>query len=228
MLIVPALSASCQHAARTDDWKLVFQEDFEGKAVDTQVWAMYDGPGHDRNGLRKPSAFAVADGNLIITAQMIDGHLVSGGMAHRENYRYGKFEFRVRTEADPSQAVSGVVLTWPQSEKWPEDGENDIYETGTNASREPFHTFIHYDETNQQHHFQHDADGSEWQVMAMEWEPDELRIYRDGELVWTLTDRVAIPQVPHHICLQLDAFKKEMKGTVKMYVDWVRIYQKNQ
>lgn len=209
------------------EWKLVFQEDFDSTAVDTRIWGMYDGPGHDGNGLRSPEAFSVEDGQLVITACMKDGQVVSGGMAHKANYTYGKYEFRVRTEPDPSGTTSGVVLTWPQSERWPVDGENDIYETGTEPTpdRQPFHTFIHYGEDNSQYHFQHDVAGDEWHVMSMEWFPDKLTIYRDGQEVWTLTDRKAIPQVPHHICLQLDAFKKEMTGTVRMYVDWVRIFQ---
>lgn len=208
-------------------WELVFQEDFNGTSVDRSIWSMYDGPGHDGNGLRKPSAFSVVDGNLVITAEMIDGKIVSGGMAHLSNYTYGKFEFRVRTEADPSGATSGVVLTWPQSEKWPVDGENDIYETGTEPTpnRNPFHTFIHYDPSNKQVHHQHNANGTDWHIMAMEWFSNALHIYRDGELVYKVTDKNVIPQVPHHICLQLDAFKKEMTGKVKMYVDWVKIYK---
>lgn len=212
----------------TSEWKLVFQDDFNGTEVNKSDWAMYNSPGHAGNGLRRPEAFSVEDGLLVITAQMINDQLVSGGMAHVENYLFGKFEFKVRTEPDPSEATSGVVLTWPKSERWPIDGENDIYETLTGASRNPFHTFIHYGADNKQYHFQHDADGTEWHVMAMEWEANAIRIYRDGEMVYELKDKEAIPQVPHHICLQLDAFKKEMSGTVKMYVDWVKIYQKKQ
>jgi hypothetical protein len=64
-----------------------------------------------------------------------------------------------------------------------------------------------------------DADGTEWHVMAMEWEADALRIYRDSVLVWTLTDQAAIPDVPHHLCIQLDAFSTAMDGAVRMYMD---------
>lgn len=207
------------------NWNLVFEENFDGTAVNQSNWSLYNGPGHAGNGLRKPEAFSAQDGMLIVTAQMKDGVLVSGGMAHRTNFTYGKFEFRVRTDVDPSQATSGVVLTWPQSEKWPVDGENDIYETGTGSSRSPFHTFIHYGADNRQYHFEHQADAAEWHIVAMEWTKDAIRIYVDGKLKWKLTDTYAIPQVPHHLCIQLDAFKTSMTGTVKMYVDWVKIYQ---
>jgi beta-glucanase (GH16 family) len=224
---------SCTKSDKTEEkpqqkgWELVFQDDFTGTGVNTSNWLMYNSPGHAGNGLRRPESFSVSDGLLVVTAQMINDNIVSGGMGHRVDYTYGKFEFRVRTEQDPSEATSGVVLTWPRSEKWPMDGENDMYETGTGANRNSFHTFIHYGTAaNTQYHFAHNADATQWQIISMEWEGKELRMYRDGLLVWSLYDTNAIPDVPHHLCIQLDAFKKTMTGTVKMYVDWVKIYQR--
>lgn len=210
-------------------WQLVASDDFNGSAVDTTKWSVY-GPriaGHAGNGVRASSAVTVADGLLTITAKMIDGTLVSGGMSGRLNQQYGRFEFRVRTDPDPSLATSGVVLTWPQSGNWPTDGENDIYETTLEGDRIPFKSFIHYDATNKQYWFRHEGiDGTQWHTMAMEWEPSAIRIYRDGALVWTVTDTAAIPDVAHHMAIQLDAFKPTMTGTVRLQVDWVRIYKR--
>ncbi len=217
---------SVKSESQNGDWKLLFEDNFDGSSVNTSNWYIYNSGGHNNNGLRRPSAFTVANGQLIVTAQMINGALVSGGMANSKSYTYGKFEFRVCTEADPSSATSGVVLTWPQSEKWPSDGENDIYETTTSANRSPFKTFIHYGTSaSTQYEFTHQADAKVWHIMAMEWAKDSLKIYRDGVMVYKLTDVNAIPDVPHHLCIQLDAFKTSMTGIVKMYVDWVKIYQ---
>jgi beta-glucanase (GH16 family) len=212
-------------AGEKKEWTLVFEDNFDGASVNTAEWTMYNGGGHVGNGLRRPEAFSTENGLLVVTAQMKDGQLVSGGMAHKRSYKYGRFEFRVRTEADPSQATSGVVLTWPTNENWPVDGELDIYETVTAASRNPFHTFIHYGESNNQEHFIHQADGTEWHTMMCEWTPDNIRIFRDGIVVYTLSKAIAIPKVEHHVCIQLDAFKTSMTGTVHMYVDWLKIYQ---
>jgi hypothetical protein len=60
--------------------------------------------------------------------------------------------------------------------------------------------------------------------MAMEWEAGAIRIYRDGELVWTVTDPNAIVHGPHRFGIQLDALRNTMTGVVGMYVDYVRIY----
>ena len=211
-------------------WTLVQSDDFNGTAVDSSKWRIYGPwiPGHNGNGIRDGSAVSVGNGLLTITARMVNGTLVSGGMSNRLDQTYGRFEFRVRTDPDPSAATSGVVLTWPQSQKWPIDGENNIYETTDDADRIPIKSFVHYGADNRQYWFHHDgADGTQWHTMAMEWEPDAIRMYRDGVLAWTVTDRNAIPDVAHHMSIQLDAFKKWMSGTVRLQVDWVKIYRRS-
>ncbi|MDQ3851171.1 MAG: glycoside hydrolase family 16 protein [Actinomycetota bacterium] len=208
--------------------RLVFEDTFDGTTLNTSEWAPYDSPGHAGRGLRRPSAFSLdGDGNLVVTARMVDGQIVSGGMALGRDYTYGRFEFRVRTEPDPTGTMSGVVLTWPESGRWPVDGENDIYETGSDpGTRSPFFTFVHYGETNEQHLYRHEADASRWHTMAMDWTRSAIRIYRDGELVWTLTDPAAIPHVAHHLCIQLDpTATRTLTAPVRMLVDYVRIYQ---
>ena len=213
--------------ATPSGWTLVQSDDFSGTAVDTTKWTIYSGAGNGGNGLRAASALSVGNGLLTITAQMVNGTLVSGGMSDKFNQTYGRFEFRVRTDPDPSLVTSGVVLTWPQSGIWPLDGENDIYETTLDADRTPFKSFVHYGSTNQQYWYIHSGiDGTQWHTMAMEWEPSAIRIYRDGILAWTVTDASAIPDVAHHLSIQLDAFKQLMTGTVRLQVDWIKIYKR--
>lgn len=208
-------------------WRLLVSEDFNGTAIDTSKWSVY-GPnwgGHGGNGLRDGRAVSVGNGMLTITAQMLNGTLVSGGVKSRIDRTYGRYEFRVRTDADPSQATSGCVLTWPQSENWPAEGENNIYET-TTSTRTPFSSFIHYSPQNWQYWFHHYEDGTQWHTMAMEWEPDQIRIYRDGAHVFTVTDTYAIPDWPHHVVMQLDALKSWMSSSVRLQVDYMRIYER--
>jgi hypothetical protein len=208
--------------------KLVFADDFDGTTLNTHDWDLYNSVGNGGHGLRRPSALTLdGHGDLVVTAAMAGGQLVSGGMANRQNYRYGRFEFRVRTDPDPSGTMSGVVLTWPGSGRWPIDGENDIYETGAAInSRSPFYSYVHYSAANRQYSFRQNADGAQWHTLAMEWTASAIRIYRDGALVWTVTDPAAIPQVAHHLCIQLDATAdRSLQTPVRMYVDYVRIYQ---
>ena len=121
---------------------LIFQDDFNDSTLNSSAWSPYTSLGQEGNGFRRPEAFSLRDGNLVVLAAMIDNNLVSGGMAQNINQTFRKFEFRVRVEKDSSNAMSAVILTWPQSERWPMDGENDIYETGTEDERHVFYTSV--------------------------------------------------------------------------------------
>jgi beta-glucanase (GH16 family) len=208
--------------------RLVFDEEFNGTRLNAKRWSPYDSPGNGGHGLRRPSAFSLdGHGHLVVTADMRDGRIVSGGMASRFNFEYGRVEVRVRTDSDPTGTTSGVVLTWPESGDWPVDGENDIYETGdAPGTRSPFYSFVHFGATNQQYQFVHDADGTRWQTIVMDWSAKAIRFYLNGAPAGTVTNPRAIPHVPHHVCVQLDA---ESDGSlvrpVRMYVDYIRVYQ---
>ena len=206
-------------------WRLAFADDFDGAEVDPNQWRLYDSPGNAGHGLRRPAAITTSDGLLVITAAMVDDVLVSGGMAHRLDQIYGRWEFRVRTDPDPSGATSGVILTWPQSENWPIDGENDMYETGPDPDRTPFMTYIHYGADNAQETLTHDADGTEWNTVAMEWTEDRIALYRNGTFVGEIVDPDVIPDVPHHMTVQLDAWADTMGDPVRLEVDWVRVHR---
>ena len=75
-LLVLAVAGYGDRAARAapdgkTGLKLVFSDDFGGTgAPDASKWSLYDGPGHNGNGLRCPEAFSQADGVLTVTAQM--------------------------------------------------------------------------------------------------------------------------------------------------------------
>ena len=107
----------------------VFNDEVNGTTLNTANWSPYSGSAIA--GVRSPSAVSLdGNGDLVITAQNENGTTVSGGMSANFNTTYGYYEFRVRTESDPSATTSGVVLLWPQSGNWPTDGEIDMYETG--------------------------------------------------------------------------------------------------
>jgi hypothetical protein len=219
-------SAPAADATAPSGWTLLMSDTFDGTRLNTGDWDVYGPrwPGNGGNGVRDGSAVSVGGGVLTITAKMVDGTLVAGAVSSRINRTYGRVEFRARTDADPSAATSGVVLMWPRSDNWPSDGEIDIYETGTLAARSWFSSFVHYGANNRQDWFGHPADATAWHQMAMEWTPDAIRFYRDGSLEGTVTNPAAIPRVPHHLTVQLDAFAQSMTGSVRMQVDDVRIY----
>lgn len=211
-------------------------DDFNGSSLGGH-WLEWNSAGNGGHGLRRSSALTVSGGRLLITARMVDGTLVSGGLNHRHAQTYGKYVFRVRTDVDPDKAMSGVVLTWPQSNQHPRDGENNIYETlphESSPTRDPFYSFIHkpFGSTSDQEYKIHRADGAQWQTMTMEWTPDRITITREGpggsgSDTWTVRETSAdlIPDVAHQFHIQLDATKDSISGTVTMEVDHAGVYR---
>ena len=210
--------------------RLIFADEFDGDGVDRTKWALYDSEGHAGVGLRRPSAVATdGQGNLVLTAKMVDGQIVTGAMHNRLDFTYGRVEFRVKTEPDPTGTMSGVVLTWPRNQASPEFTENDMYETGpiVNNTRQ-FESFIHFGppELKWQKWMTHHVDPSQWHTIAMEWSPDLLEIEVDGALALSITDRAVIPDVLHRACIQLDArATRTLTQPVRMWVDYLRIYE---
>jgi hypothetical protein len=227
----PASSAEQAEGAGSAGGSLMFADEFDGSgAVDTSRWALYDSPGNAGFGLRRPSAFTLdGRGNLVVTARMAGDEIVSGGMASQLNFTYGRVEFRVRTEPDPTGTMSAVVLTWPKRQNAPDFTENDMYETGPVADNtRQFESFVHFGppELGRQRWRTYALDPSRWHTVAMDWDPGRLQIFVDGDPAWSVTDPEAIADVAHHVCVQLDArADRRLERPVRMYVDYVRVYR---
>ncbi len=211
-------------------WNLELEDHFNesGRSLGS-AWSPYYSAGNAGYGLRRPSAISIWGGNLNIKASMIDGKLVSGGLSHKHAQKYGRYEFRVRTDQDWSEATSGVVLTWPTSNAHPRDGENNIYETlARPADRHEFYTFIHepYGTVHDQDYTVHPVSANEWRTMEMEWLPDRIVLRRDGQTVKTIWENGEdlIPDNEHFLAIQLDAWKHSLDREVWMQVDYVKVW----
>ena len=134
-------SASPDDKARTalptdpgPQWKRVTTEDFD--TFHREAYGTYDSIGAFGNGLRRSSAISVSNSVLNITAR---GN-VSGGMSHKLDQTYGRWEFRART--DKGRGFGSAILLWPESERFPEDGEIDIMEVPS-ETRDRAHFIVH-------------------------------------------------------------------------------------
>lgn len=231
------LYSNLNEPSRPECFAEVFRDDFNGSGAPDPVWYRYDSVGNAGFGIRNPDTITVGDGVLNINASMRNGQLHSGGMSHNLDQAYGFYQFRVRVDADVSEATSAVVLTWPESQNQVPDGENDMFETiasdnGTpigDADRRPVKSFMHYTENGTDRSTQRlhknadgsDSDGTVWAIHAMEWTPGEITFYRNGIATSTITQNV--PTSRHHVTIQLDAWKNQMGAPVDMQVDWVEI-----
>ena len=227
--IVPASSdPSLIISAETcDPWILTFSDEFEDLEVDDNLWMRFDSPGRNDIGVRRPDAIEIRDGVLVITSQLSDDEIVTGGMASQFQQLYGRFEARVRTGVDTNGITSGVIGTWPAGNDHPDGGQNDFYDTLSNPGREPFYSYFHRPDGTQEEII-HNADTEDWHEIAMEWSEGTITMFRDDELIGRITDQEAIPNVPHVVTIQMLATETGTNDTpVMMFVDWLRVYQRN-
>nr|WP_255426327.1 glycoside hydrolase family 16 protein [Pseudonocardia sp. C8] len=211
-------------------WRPVGGDEFNGTGVDGATWSTYNSVGGFGHGLRRPSAVGVRDGLLTITARpRAEGGGVSGGIAMHTGRLHGRWEFRART--DRGTGFSPAILLWPDSERFPHDGELDMMEIPY-GDRRAATAFVHYGAENHVLSTEAPGDFTQWHTFALEWLPERITWYVDGQKRWEITDRRAIPTKPMHLCIQLDQGPSEKwipgpdattPDQVRLQVDWARI-----
>ena len=214
-------------AAALFGWPLLSADEFDGSSVDTASWNVYHGHTTGDVGKQSPDAVTVSEGMLQITAH----GKTSGGLSWDTGQTYGRWE--IRAKAQPATGYGPVMLLWPESGKWPDDGEIDFMEQ-PKPQRAQNNVTVHYGSDNSQDATQQSGDFSQWHTYAVEWEPDHITGWIDGKQVFTTTKKAEIPTGPMHLAIQEDigpidgwipAPDKSTPATVKLDVDWVRIYK---
>lgn len=206
-------------AATTLGWGTPNRSDSFSDASSLDGWSLYDGPGHNNNGIRTPDAMSVADGQLTITA---DAQGRSGGMAWYPGQLHGRWEVCVRS-LPSAETYHSVVLLWPDAEDWPVGGEIDFMEI-LDPTRQLVEGFLHYGHDNQQVHGAVAIDATQWHAFAVEWTPDRIEYYVDGRPWWQTTDVAILPPRPMHLAIQLDNFGGDTSRGGQTDVDWARQY----
>jgi Glycosyl hydrolases family 16 len=208
-------------------WKSVTTEDFD--TLRPEAYGLYDSVGAFGNGFRRPSAISVSNGVLNITAR---GN-VSGGMAHNLGQTYGRWEFRART--DLGRGFGSAILLWPDSERFPQDGEIDIMEVPS-ETRDRAHFIVHFagpGGSDKVYGSYAEDDFSQWHTFAVDWLPDRIVFYVDGVERFRVTDRNIIPDKPMHLAMQFDQGPKKdwipapdasTPAAFSLQVDWLRVY----
>ncbi len=229
-------------------WQLDFEDNFDGTSINEKDWGIYDDSQNQeiRNHVGQPyEQFPRRKENVKVNnntakfyARKNNYMITTGGMGLRRNDLYGRFMTNIRV-GGALNLVSGVALTWPESEIWPKDGEVDFYETL--YSHYNWMSWAHWGmQVNNNHpkiSHTYDFNPSQWHTVIYEWNPDTLKFYVDGMLRWTV-DKTnypeAIPQKNHHLALQADA--KSLKDANDSFVvnrdeswlevDYARFYKR--
>ena len=210
-------------AASSLDWGTPVRTDDFSDPSSLTTWQVYNSVGHGGNGRRTPAALSVADGLLTVAG---DAEGNSGGTAWRPGQLYGRWEI-CATSSPASPNYHSVLLLWPDSENWPSDGEIDFMEILDPARQTVTASVLKFDQRDPilgelNFHANVTVDATQWHSWAVQWQPDGIVGYVDGE-PWFETS-ANIPITPMHLAMQLDNFGGDINAGGRLQVDWVRQY----
>lgn len=231
-------------------YRLVWEDDFNGTAIDTACWSKIPRGNSDWNRHMSPldTLYQVRDGNLILRG-IVNTHYPSdtsryltGGIytRNKKTINYGKVEIRAK--------LQGARGAWPafwmvaNNEKWPYGGEIDIMERLNNdtIAYQTIHTYYTHVlgiKDNPRHGGINKIETEEYNTYAVEILPDSLVLSINGNhtLTYPRIDTDKEGQYPFGIpyYLMLDM---QIEGSwvgkaspedypVEQHIDWVRFYE---
>jgi hypothetical protein len=197
----------------------VARDDFNGSSLDSS-WLVYDSVGHEGNGRRSPDQISLSRGILTMTGTA-DG--TTAGMQWDHEQKYGRWEVRARFPAGCG-CYHPVLILWPDDVPYPAGGEVDYAEVFS-PDRDRVHFALSYDDDNRHLKGARDVDMTRWRNFAVEWTPEHITAYVDGEPFFHTTQRDALPPGAMVQTIQLDWFPDGSGGSATLQVDWATIYR---
>jgi beta-glucanase (GH16 family) len=186
-------------------WTLVWQDEFDGQALDPENWKIeIGGSGWGNNEWQfytdRPENLRLENGMLVIEAreeEFVTRNYTSGRLKTEglRAFTYGRFEARMKLPYGqgiwPAFWMLGNDIA---TVGWPRSGEIDIME---HIGREPTRVYgtVHgpgYSGSGGIGHYKTFPEGSlsdEFHVFAIEWEPEIIRWYVDGQQFFQITPK---------------------------------------
>lgn len=173
-------------------------------------WDIYDGPGHDGNGLRKPSQVTVSGGILTITGTAAGK---TGGMKWRNrSQQYGQWDILMRAPAG-CVCYHPVILLWGVNGGGGvnnPNGEIDIVEAWQRPNRDLNSFTVHYGDGTDMVGGDVAVNMTAWHVYHLVWQSTYLYTWiDDNEAYYTVDDVGVLPDGPMDLAIQLDWFPQE-------------------
>lgn len=240
------LTSFHKRVAKPDEYKLVWSDEFNGNKVDTSNWNFEiggSGWGNHEQEYYQPNNATVQDGNLIIWGKkenVADKHYTSSRMTTqgKHEFTYGKIEARIKIPVAqgfwPAFWMLGANVN---TVDWPKCGETDIMEH-INADSLLYGT-LHWD--NNGHVQSGDTimyNPSAYHVYAIQWDEKSIRWLIDDKKFHEVNienniNNTSTFHLPSFILLNFalggdwpGQTIDDSKLPAKMYVDYVRVYQK--
>lgn len=245
-----------------NQWKLILRDDFTGSSINTDIWTAVNTDEVYNNELecyRESNAYT-ENGKLVLeatkqkneagTKEYTSAKLITKG---KKSWTYGRFEIRAKLPA--GKGIWPAIWMMPEDDYifggWPSGGEIDILEFLGHETNKVYGT-IHYGNPHGSTQGSYQLTGGDnftdsYHVFALEWEPDEIRWYVDGNLYFTENywysgnpseaDYYTYPAPfnrDFYLILNLAVGgdwpgnpDEKTKFPAKMYVDYVKVYQKD-
>ncbi|MHC5091761.1 MAG: family 16 glycosylhydrolase [Planctomycetota bacterium] len=234
------------------DYKLIWSDEFDGEAIDSNTWKKEVNPGVAYNAQQKQyytdtddNSF-IKDGTLVIRAQKEDYIINDYTSARLNTYgnfglKYGKIEARIKTAS--GEGLRCKLLMLPEElvyGAWARSGQIDIMEThGAHPDRVKGGIFHggqgHYNASSGR---EHTADGidlsDDFHIYTVEWQPYEIRWFLDGQLYamqnqWSSfsAEYPAPFDIPFYLAasVAVDGNTDDSSFPAEMSIDWIRAYQ---
>jgi len=255
----------------SNQWVLVWSDEFEGNDLDYSKWEKeennYGGGNNERQAYRTDPKYCFVEDGILNIAVYRDAHTTSDGKTQpyssariktqkRGDWLYGRFE--VRAKMPSGQGIWPAVWMLPTESRyggWAAGGEIDILESRGSEVGEttgaihfggawPRNTYLSHTHT-----FVDKNAAEDFHLYALEWSPDEIKWFVDGELCMTRTkdewfteaapDNPRAPfDQPFHLLINVAVDGRFFEGTEQqadllppdafpqiLQVDHVRVYQ---
>ena len=228
----------------------VFDEEFNGAALDTTKWDYRD-LGPRGLAMQTKSAVSVANGHLTITTSSTtgpDGKLrIESGMISTEKsflHTYGYWEARLKYHFNrgmqPSFWIQSPTYGNPVDDARKAGVEMDVFEH-TSGTIDPltYDHAMHWDGYGSAHKWKDhyaqrsDLQDGKYHTWGLAWTPAGCTFYIDGRVDWTLSAaEIPVSQAPEYVILSTEVRKNAPAGgygkpgvsTATFDVDYVRVY----
>jgi hypothetical protein len=199
--------------------------------VNSQLFAYPDGWSDGQHGTYEPSkVLSIHNGVLDYYLHTTKGtHMVAAvepkipGAIGGSGLKYGAFAVRFRATA--AAGYKTAFLLWPDSERWPKDGEIDFPEGALDGHMRAAMHFQGGKTLLAQDVYTTPDQYTSWHTAVIEWTPTVCRFLLDGQVIGTST--TLIPDTPMHWVLQVQTTPKPIPtntASAHVYVAWITAY----